>query len=306
MTPEGARLIPTLNIRGSKSGWHGRVVRSKLSMRIAIVLVWALWLPAQSLPPGIGQDDRPLSEPSVAPSPDEETAVILAATENALRYTKSLPDFLCTQMVTRYVESGKVRTWKLRDTLQMSVAYTAGGERYKLEKIDSRITTTPLAKVGGVQSHGEFGSLLRSIFRPEAAADFQWQRWSSLRGRRAYVYSFHIPQSRSTYSVNWATARKRYHMTTGLRGLVFVDAATTQVMRIVSETEGIPEDWPVRRGFGTLDYSYVGIAGIQFLLPNRTETSVDAKSGQSRNVSEFSGYRKFAGEASISFEPASP
>ena len=293
------------------------MVRSKLSMRFGVLLVFALWSSAQSLPPGylspgktgqpeFGPDDRPLSEPAAAPSSQEQTAVILAATENALRYTNSLPDFLCTQTVTRYLESGKPKAWKLLDTLRMSVAYTASGERYKLEKIDSRFTNSTLAKVGGVQSHGEFGSLLHSIFRPEAAADFKWQRWSILRGRRAYVYSFRIPQSRSSYSVSWTTGRKRYHMLTGLRGFVFVDAATTQIMRIVSETEGIPDDWPVRRGFGTLDYSYVEIAGIRFLLPDRTETNVDARSGQSRNVSEFSAYRKFAGEANISFEPATP
>jgi hypothetical protein len=29
MTPEGVRLIPTLYVRGSKAGGHGRVVRSK-------------------------------------------------------------------------------------------------------------------------------------------------------------------------------------------------------------------------------------------------------------------------------------
>jgi len=275
-------------------------------MRIAIFLVCALSLPAQSLPAGGSQGDSPLSEALAAPSSDEQTSVILTATENALRYTKGLPDFLCTQVVTRYLDSGKGKTWKVRDTLQMSVAYTAGGERYKLEKIDGRVAATSLAKVGGFQSHGEFGSLLRSIFRPEAAAEFQWQRWSNLRGRRAYVYSFHIPQSRSSYNVSWGTARKRYRMTTGIRGFVFVDAETKQVMRITNETEGIPDDWPVRRGFGTLDYSYVAIAGVQFLLPSSLESDVVAKSGQSRNVSEFSGYRRFAGEASISFEAASP
>jgi hypothetical protein len=213
-------------------------------MRIAIYLVCALSLPAQSLPAGGSQGDKPLSEALAAPSSDEQASVILTATENALRYTQSLPDFLCTQVVTRYLDSGKGKTWKVRDTLQMSVAYTAGGERYKLQKVDGQVAAVSLAKLGGFQSHGEFGSLLRSIFRPEAAAEFQWQRWSDLRGRRAYVYSFHIPQNRSNYDVSWGTARKVYRMTTGLRGFVFVDAETKQVMRITNETEGIPDDWP--------------------------------------------------------------
>src|SRR6266700_1306724 len=41
MTPEGVRLIPTLYIRGSKTGKHGRAVRSKTFVVIA---------PSRSLP----------------------------------------------------------------------------------------------------------------------------------------------------------------------------------------------------------------------------------------------------------------
>ena len=64
------------------------------------------------------------SGPPPPPAQEEQSRIIEAARESALRYTKSLPDFLCTQTVSRYSNR------KLEDTLEISVGYSAKGERY--------------------------------------------------------------------------------------------------------------------------------------------------------------------------------
>jgi hypothetical protein len=234
------------------------------------------------------------------PAPELQTSILETARENALRYTRSLPDFLCTQTVTRF--SGRDEgSLKIEDTLEISVGYTAKGEQYKLEKINGRATTRSLAGVGGVRGHGEFGTLLRDIFLPESAAVFHWLRRESLGGTSTHVYSFEIPQDHSTYRINWATAKKQYHMIAALHGLVFVSADNQQVIRIVMEADGIPRNWPVKRVYGSLDYGFFDIAGTKFLLPRRVESNVVLKSETQPNVSVFGRYRRFTGDASISF-----
>jgi hypothetical protein len=240
------------------------------------------------------------------PRPEEQVAIIGIARDNALRYTAGLPDFLCTQTVRRYTESKSEVPWKPQDTLEMSVAYSARGERYKLEKINGIPTNRSLDEAGGFQAHGEFGTMLRSIFRPEAAAEFKWQRWTTVRERRTHVYSFEIPKSLSAYVIDWGTSSKRSRITTGLGGEVYVDAGTRQVVRVISEAAEIPRNSAVHRSYGSLDYDYVRIAGVQFLLPTHVESNLEIKSGNRRNVSDFSDYRKFSGDATISFETQTP
>lgn len=279
------------------------MVKPESMLRFAIFVLCSLCLSAQTVS---RVSDKTLANPPLEPALDEQLRIIEAARESALRYTNSLPDFLCTQTVSRYTgrESGSMS--KLSDTLEIAVAYTAKGEQYRLEKIDGQATAKTLGKAGGYQSRGDFGSTLASIFRPESQATFHWERWSGSDTGRAHVYSFAIPQSHSTYTINWATGLKRFHMTAAFSGFVFVDAESGQVVRIVSQAEGIPADWPVRRNSSTIDYGYVEIGGRQFLVPRHVESYVALKNGQRRNVSEFTRYRRFAGEANISFGPDTP
>jgi len=44
------------------------------------------------------------------------------------------------------------------------------------------------------------------------------------------------------------------------------------------------------------------VGGQRFLLPRRVDSRVVLKDGQSRNVVEFVNYRKFASEATVTFE----
>jgi len=51
-----------------------------------------------------------------------------------------------------------------------------------------------------------------------------------------------------------------------------------------------------------LDYDYADVGGQSFLLPRRVDSRVVLKGEQSRNVVEFVNYRKFAGEATVTFD----
>lgn len=213
-----------------------------------------------------------------------------------------MPNFICTQTVYRYVDTKASQSWKARDTLSLSVAYSEKGEQYKLLAINGQPTGKTLKSVGGFKSNGEFGSLLRSIFHPDSATQFRWERWSNLRGRPAHVFSYRIEQARSKYTLNLTALFKHYRMTSGMRGLVYVDRETNQVMRFSDEGEGLPDNWPILRTPSVLDYDYADVGGQRFLLPRRVDSRVIMRDRQSRNVMEFGDYRKFSSEATLTFE----
>jgi hypothetical protein len=88
---------------------------------------------------------------------------------------------------------------------------------------------------------------------------------------------------------------------TGQHGTVYVDAETGQVVRIVADSDSIPPDFPVRASTTALDYGFVGVGDRKYLLPLRAEVRMDTVGLHIRNLVEFHGYRKFAGQSTITF-----
>jgi len=181
-------------------------------------------------------------------------------------------------------------------------AYAEKGERYKVLTINGKPTNKAMNKVGGFTSNGEFGSLLQRIFRPESSTRFTWQRWTNLHGRLTYVFSFRIARDHSTYRLNFGSIFKRYDMVSGVRGVVYLDRETNQIMRFIAGADGLPADWPILRTPAVLDYDYADVGGQRYLLPKRVDSRVVLRGTQSRNLTEFTDYRKFSTEATISFE----
>jgi len=82
-----------------------------------------------------------------------------------------------------------------------------------------------------------------------------------------------------------------------------VDAETSQTVRIASQAEGIPPDFPVLSSSTTLDYGFAEVGGRRFLLPLRAEARMSTAQMRSRNEVEFHSYKKFAAEATITYDP---
>ena len=251
------------------------------------------WL-TESLPPAALH----LFDAPATPSPEQQAAAIEKARTIAIAYSASLPNFLCTEMVHRYHAGTGSQNWKEDDLLKVALAYSDKGERYRLLEINGKPTSKSLNSTGDMWSSGEFGSILGLIFANESAAQFQWERWSILRGRAALVFSFRVDQAHSGYHVAW----KSKGAIVGLAGKVYLDRETHQVMRLGYEAEGIPATSPILRTFCLVDYEYAEVGGQSFLLPKRADSRVVLKGGQDRNVLSFGAYRKFSGEATVTFD----
>jgi len=236
------------------------------------------------------------------PTLEERDAILDEAREFALRYTESLPDFLCTETVHRFVQP-RAMDWMALDTLTVDLAFSEKGERYKLVAIDGKPTNKAFGKTGGFTSSGDFGTLLEWIFRPKSQTRFEFQGCSDLRGREACAFEYHVDRAHSGYTLDVNSLLFANRVISGFGGTVSIDRKTHEVVSLAHAPEGLPLDWSVRETHSTLDYDYAQIEGRRFLVPRRAEMFVKMRDGSGRrNVMEFDNFRKFTAESFVTFD----
>ena len=122
------------------------------------------------------------------PSAAEQKHALGAATEYALNYVKSLPDFICSQVTRRYVDPTGRESWVKQDEILERLSYFELHEEYKVVMVNNRLMDIPHEKLGGsATSSGEFGSILKEIFDPRTETTFGWERWTPARSCQAFA-----------------------------------------------------------------------------------------------------------------------
>ena len=235
------------------------------------------------------------------PTIDEQRRIVNAGQQIAVNYAKSLPDFMCNEVVRRHDDSRA--TMDLRDTLEIKLSYFDQKEEYRLLSVNGRPTVRPFESVGGATSQGEFGSMLFAIFSGESRTKFIWDHWTTLRGREAHVFAFKILAENSNYHLRFGqgAAYGRTDAIVGQHGWIYVDRETDQILRIIADADP-PPHFPVQQSWVLLDYDFRDVGGKQFLLPVRAEVRMTSGSLHTRNLIEFHGYRKFTGDSTITYQ----
>jgi hypothetical protein len=237
--------------------------------------------------------------PIPPPPVEEQNALIEEVREYALSYSKNLPNFLCTQVTRRYYDQSGTEFWQMQDTLTTRLSFFEGKETYQLVMINNRSTTQSYASLGGATSTGEFGSMLQQLFEAKTEATFQWLRWATLRGHRAHVYSYHVPQSNSQWHLSY---ERNQDMIVAYTGLVYVDRDTGMILKVTLDAENVPQSFPISQASSAVDYDYVKIGDQTHLLPLKGEVHMRTSKVLTRNLVEFHLYRKFGADTSITFD----
>jgi len=254
-------------------------------------------LPKPSVPPVFSEPPAPLA--------DEQDSFLQLAAENALHYSASLPNFICTQAVRRFVDTSGSGVWKLQDVLTIKLTYFENREDYQLTQLNGRATSQTYDSLQGAVSGGEFGSLLVEAFAPNFKTEFAWDHWTHLRKRLTHVYSYRIKAENARYELAFtADQGERRAVNAGRHGFVYVDGETGMVLRIVAEADSIPPTFPIRAESSVVDYAYANVGGNESLLPLRARIWMSAATMQTRNEVEFQAYRQFSGESTIHFDGA--
>jgi len=238
------------------------------------------------------------------PAEQDATALVEKARQKALAYTQSLPDFLATEIVHRYT-GGYVDGYGGRpiDILTIQLRYYRHKEDHKLTLVDGKPTRQTFETLQGAVGTGEFGSTLAAIFDPASQIGFHWRNWKTVRGRKLAVLGYEVAGGSSRYRLGSTADGKKIEADSGYHGELDIDPETGEVLHLEYAADHIPESLGLTHASVTVDYALTEIAGLNYLLPARSEMVIGSKTAFDRNVMEFQGYRRFSADSTVDFGP---
>jgi len=231
----------------------------------------------------------------------DEDPIISQAREEAFSFSETLPNYVVKQYTTRYATTaarGGRTSWQAIDTVTADVVSEGGKESYKNVLVNRRPPREAVERTGA-WSTGEFASFQQDILSTDTDADFHNKRSTTIVNRPAYRYDFSVEQRNS----HWDVHANSESYSPAYSGTIWIDKATSRVLRIEIAAEKIPRSFPLDTVESAVDYDYVLIGEMKYLLPAHSE-ALSCRRGTgdcSRNVIDFRNYKKFTAETSISF-----
>jgi VWFA-related protein len=236
--------------------------------------------------------------PSAPPTPEQQR-LLEQTRDAAMKYTEKLPNFLCTQVTRRMLDPRGRGQWRSLDESAQLITFFDGREHYQ-EVSTRRRPTSETSLPPSLTSTGEFGSLLKEIFVPEAQARFGWMRTDNIRGRPVEVLTYSVEAEHSKYAVAYHGGVNKPPVFSAYHGQLFVDASTGAVMRVTHETGTLPSDMPMHHIGLVVDYDYTAIGGHLYLVPVTASLEVHhRKNTVIRNEVNFRAYQRFTVDSRV-------
>jgi len=244
--------------------------------------------------------------PIPPPSSVRQEEIRQSIADYAMNYTKNLPNFFCVEVTRQFVDPNGGSSYRNAGVILARVGYNEGQEHYNVYSVNSKLvdeTSMDSLKTGGATSTGEFYSLMKTIFDPQSQAEFAWDHWATIRGRRMAVFSYFIDSAHSSYYIHYgATKDDDQRIVTAFRGLIYADPNTGEISRIKFEAVDIPRTFPVSATSEILDYDLTDISGQQFVVPLAAKLYMKAGRESTKNEIEFRMYRKFEAGSTIKYD----
>lgn len=271
-------------------------------------------LSPNNAPPTLSANNAPPPPtriPTLAPDEDDRAPggsipvmrgddLIRKASDTALDFTDTLPNYVCQELMSRYESTTKPLSWHALDVVGMEVLYQDGKEDYRKITLNGRPVNKKMEELGGAWSTGEFGTVLIDLFAPQTAAEFHYKSDSRMAGILTKEYSFNVTHANSHWTIHMGS--QQYDP--AYKGSVWIDPKTARVMRIEMQAYGFPSDFESDDVESATDYEYVRLGDAkQYLLPVHAET-LSCQRGTpycSRNAIDFRNYKKYTGESTITF-----
>ncbi len=244
----------------------------------------------------IESDDAPSTKAANSAS----EALISRTKQWSETFTNGLPNFVCQQSTTRYMEESKSAGWQALDVITAKVVYEDGKENYREITVGGKRTNKSMLDLGGSTSTGEFASTLYSLFSDASQAQFKFYRSATVGETPAAIYDFKV----ALHNSDWLTKIGGQALKPAYSGSVWIDRSTAQVRRIEMQGENIPKDFPLDSLQWAVDYDNVRLGTAAFLLPVHAE-NLYCQRGSTvcfKNEIDFRDYHKFSGESTITFD----
>lgn len=258
--------------------------------------------------------NRRRQNPATAKLPSEkEAAEILAkAREATLTAIDEMPDFVAKQLISRSTAYAGTNNWKSLDKLTIAVSYsTTKGEQYRVLAINGTPVSAEKGNnyggLDGATTVGEFVETLSDIFKEERKTKFQAIDTDVLRNRQTVIYEYEILLKNGRDAVGLKSLTSTSTVRAGQKGKIWVDRNTFRVLRIENELTELPVNYGVKALTKIIDYDWVEIAGVKYLLPVLSDAKFTIQASglsgilvQDRNLIRFKDYQKYGTEIIIS------
>ncbi len=220
--------------------------------------------------------------------------------EWAMSFTTGLPNFLCQQSTTRYMEQSRSDGFQAMDVVTAKVLYEDGRERYSEITVGGRHTNKSMMEIGGTTSTGEFASVLSGLFQSATRAEFKFFQSTAVARQPAAIYDFKV----ALHNSDWTIQVGGQMLRPAFSGSIWVDKTTAQVRRIEMQADNVPKDFPDDTIASAVDYEEVPLGTTKFLLPVHAE-NLSCQRGSTictKNTIDFRDYHKYSGESTIEFK----
>jgi hypothetical protein len=250
------------------------------------------------------------------PSETEAAAIFEKARDRALAYARSLPDFICTEVVHRFSETRAIRRqagsiptavehrWVPSDKLTIRLSYSQHKEEHKLLLLDDKPSDRTYENLSGGTGTGEFGGTLLNIFTAESQTSFKWQSWKTVRRHRAAVFTYSVDAAHSRYMVLNALGGDNHEAVVSFHGDLEVDRETGEILHFTYVADRIPKAVNLDLVSTTVDYDFADVGGRNYLLPAHSATEIISPRLSVLNDANFREYRKFSADSVIDFGTA--
>ena len=238
-----------------------------------------------------------------APTPERTSAAIEMSRKVALDYARSLPDFICTQVVRRYIDLAHLTqpSWRMLDTLTIKLSYFDQKEDHTLVLVNGKPTGKSYTDLGGAISAGEFALMQSQMFDPASQAGFTWKKWNKAGKRQAATYLYRVDVSHSHFMLDFLTPTGLTQDTVGYHGTLELDRETGNVLSLTYTADAIPKTCPISSSNTAVTYDFADVGGKQYLLPASSETEMRSRELWTRNRAEYRDYRKFSADSTVRF-----
>jgi hypothetical protein len=237
------------------------------------------------------------------PSGADAGAMVEKSRQKALDYARSLPDFVCTEVISRSYDRGQRDEWIAADKLTIKLSYFQQKEEHKLVLIDGKPADRSYEDLEGATGAGEFGGALLGIFDPASQTAFRWESWKVVRRHRVAVYTYAVPAAHSRYLMTTGARGATHKAMVEYNGKLDLDTETGEVLHFTYMTGRLPRDLSLDYVRNSVDYDFAEVGGREYLLPARSETELHAPDQSRRNQIDFRDYRKFSADSTITFGP---
>jgi hypothetical protein len=217
---------------------------------------------------------------------------------------ENLPDYTCLATYDRYRWMVNEAAERKVDTVRVEVAYVGGRELYSWPG-EGKFSDAPLSSMVGVGmiGDGEFAVHAHNVFVSNNGVE-TWVGEEQAGGRTLWHWSYKISLYQSGWTVQSGVARQQV----GSEGSFWVDAHTLDLVRMENRATDFVEGFPLIAVASTVEYGKVHIGQQDVPLPLHAELKTTAQNGiESRNLTEYSNCRQYAGQSTISFgDPSEP